>query len=48
MTHEEAEATQNLLVMLNKILYFVGETTQGRMSPEVGMQEITSIVIGEK
>lgn len=45
MTHEEAEAAQNLLVMLNKILYFVGETSQGRMSSEVGMENIISEVM---
>ena len=48
MTKDEAESIEALLILLNKILYYVGETTQGRMSPEVGMQEITSIVIGEK
>ena len=45
MTHDEAETMEALLVMLNKILYFVGETSQGRMSPEVGMENIISEVM---
>jgi CRISPR/Cas system-associated protein Csm6 len=45
MTHEEAETTQHLLILLNKILYYVGETSQGRMSPEVGMENIISEVM---
>lgn len=45
MTPEDYDKAQELLVMLNKILYYVGETSQGRMSPEVGMENIISEVM---
>jgi len=40
MTSEEAEKIEALLVMLNKIVFLVGQSSQGDISPEVAMAEI--------
>lgn len=46
MDKNEIETVEALLILLNKILYYVGETSQGRMSPEVGMENIQAVVMG--
>ena len=48
MTKEEYERLEAILVMFNKVLYIVQHCDIGDMSPEVAMQEIKSVLIGEK
>jgi hypothetical protein len=48
MTSEEAEKIEALLIMLNKIVFITGQSSQGDISPEVAMAEITDIVLGRK
>jgi len=45
---QAVEKAERMLVMLNKILFVVGEQTQGRCSAEVAMAEITDIIIGNR
>jgi len=42
------ERAERMLVMLNKILFVVGEQTQGRCSAEVAIAEITDIIVGKR
>ena len=45
---QAVEKAEKMLIMLNKILFVVGEQTQGRCSAEVAMAEITDIIIGKR
>lgn len=42
------DRAEKMLVMLNKILFIVGEHSQGRCSAEVAMAEITDVIIGRR
>jgi hypothetical protein len=48
MTSDEAEKIEALLIMLNKIVFITSQSSQGDISPEVAMAEITDIVLGRK
>lgn len=45
---QAVEKAEKMLVMLNKILFIVGEQSQGRCSAEVAMAEITDVIIGKR
>jgi len=48
MDKDVTDRAEKALLMLNKILFVVGEQTQGRCSAEVAMAEITDIIIGRR
>lgn len=51
MLEEDKQAidkAERMLIMLNKVLFVVGEHSQGRCSAEVAMAEITDIIVGRR
>lgn len=48
MDKQVEEKAERMLIMLNKILFVVGEHSHGRCSAEVAMAEITDVIIGSR